>query len=142
MKPKPSSSFLLSYALPVAAMLAIIGALGFGLMMINKDQDMKVDQLNGKYKSMQFAREKIQAEATGKDLDSPAVGGMNVDLNGKEFEKNDQYLDYPDDPKFRQPSDALEMGVDGGHTLDVNPEAGQDDLLDYPDDPQFRSSFV
>ena len=141
MKPKPSS-FLLSYALPVAAMLAIIGALGFGLMMIKKDQDMKVDQLNGKYKSMQFAREKIQAEATGKDLDSPAVGGMNVDLNGKEFEKNDQYLDYPDDPKFRQPSDALEMGVDGGHTLDVNPEAGQDDLLDYPDDPQFRSSFV
>ena len=141
MKPKPSSS-LLSYALPVAAMLAIIGALGFGLMMINKDQDMKVDQLNGKYKSMQFAREKIQSEATGKDLASPAVGGMNVDLNGKEFEKNDQYLDYPDDPKFRQPSDALEMGVDGGHTLDVNPKAGQDDLLDYPDDPQFRSSFV
>ena len=76
MKPKPSSFLLLSYALPVAAMLAIIGALGFGLMMINKDQDMKVDQLNGKYKSMQFAREKIQSEATGKDLDSPAVGGV------------------------------------------------------------------
>jgi len=126
-KPRQYSVFV-AYALPLAAMLAIFGALGFGLMMINKEA-VEVDQLNGKYKSLQYARERIQTEANKRGEE---LGGDNV------------YLDYPDDPKFRphfQRKDALENDFDKSDT-DKNSRAEQDELMDYPDYPEFRASFV
>ena len=43
----------------IVAMVAV-GAIGFGLMMSSKE-DVEVEQLNGKYKAIQFAREKWQS---------------------------------------------------------------------------------
>jgi len=131
-EPRQSSN-LLACALPVAAMLVIFGALGFGLMMMINKEAVEVDnQLNGKYKSMQFARERIQ---TGSNEEGDGVLDGNM-LN----------MDYPDDPKFRPNSQgfvAEENSFDNSNN-DVNPDATQvqDDLIDYPDDPQFRAAFV
>jgi len=146
-KPRQYSVFV-AYALPLAAMLAIFGALGFGLMMINKEA-VEVDLLNGKYKSMQYARERIQTEANkrGEDsaIDNSIVNELDYDYDGhEELGEDNLYLEYPDDPKFRphfQRNDALENDFDKSDT-DRNSHAEQDELMDYPDYPEFRASFV
>ena len=137
-EPRQSSLFV-TYALPLAAMLAIFGALGFGLMMMNKET-VKMDQLNGKYKSMQYARERIQTAANKMGGDSDIVNELVYDYDGlEELDSDNVYLEYPDDPKFRlhsQRTDALE------NNFDENSGAKQDELMDYPDNPEFRAPFV
>ena len=137
-EPKRSSLFV-TYALPLAAMLAIFGALGFGLMMMNKET-VKMDQLNGKYKSMQYARESFQTAASKMGGDSDVVNELVYDYDGlEELDSDNVYLEYPDDPKFRlhsQRTDALE------NNFDENSGAKQDELMDYPDNPEFRAPFV
>ena len=139
---EPRQSFnLLACALPLAATFVVFGALGFGLMMMINKEAVEVDhQLNGKYKSMQFARERIQ---TGSNED----GGVDDDYVDEILDGNMQSMDYPDDPQFRPNSPgfvAEENYFDNSNTNGVNPDAkqDQDDLIDYPDDPQFRASFV
>jgi len=142
-EPRQSSAFL-AYALPVAVMLAIFGALGFGLMMMNKDT-AEVDQLNGKYKSMQYARERIQTAANEKGDDSASVRDLDYNYVGEERETNPLYLDYPDDPKFRSHSQGIgaENDFENSNTNDhENRHAEHDELMDYPDYPEFRASFV
>ena len=135
------SSYLLTCALPLAATFVVFGALGFGLMMMINKEAVEVDhQLNGKYKSMQFARERIQ---TG----SNEEGDVEDNYVDEVFDGNVLNMDYPDDPNFRPNSQgfvAEENYFDNSHTNDVNPDAkqDQDDLIDYPDDPQFRAAFV
>jgi len=135
------SSNLLTCALPLAATFVVFGALGFGLMMMINKEAVEVDhQLNGKYKSMQFARERIQ---TG----SNEEGDVEDNYVDEVFDGNVLNMDYPDDPNFRPNSQgfvAEENYFDNSHTNDVNPDAkqDQDDLIDYPDDPQFRAAFV
>jgi len=142
-EPRQSSVFV-TYALPLAAMLAIFGALGFGLMMINKEAS-EVDQLNGKYKSLKYARERIETEANKGGAGSAIVNELVYDYDGhEELDSDDVYLEYPDDPKFRPHSqriDALENDFDKSET-DENSRAEQDELMDYPDDAEFRASFV
>merc|ERR1719376_6078 len=137
-EPRQSSLFV-TYALPLAAMLAIFGALGFGLMMMNKET-VEVDQLNGKYKSMQYARERIQTAANKIGGDSDIVNELVYDYDGlEELDSDNVYLEYPDDPKFRlqsQRTDTLE------NTFDKNSGAEQEELMDYPDNPEFRAPFV
>ena len=136
------SSELPTYALSLAAAFVIFGALGFGLMMINKEAVEVDHHLNGKYKSMQFARERIQTGSNKEagDLDD----GLNEGVGDGDLEDYyaDEVLDgnlpcsdYPDDPKFRLHSHESSTG-------DVNPDTKHDDFIDYPDDPQFRPSFV
>jgi len=142
-EPRQSSVFL-AYALPLAVMLAIFGALGFGLMMMNKDA-VEVDQLNGKYKSMQYARERMQTVANKKGDDSASVRDLDYNYVGEELESNPLYLDYPDDPKFRLHSQGIgaENDFENSNINDnVNRHAEQDELIDYPDYPEFRTSFV
>ena len=100
----------------VVAMVAV-GAIGFGLLMSSKE-DLDVEQLNGKYKSMQFAREKMQSA----DIEDDYVFGETLlDYSGDEGDGdvNPFSLDYPDDPQFRK--------------ITLAPFS-----LDYPDDSQFR----
>jgi len=138
------SSLIVAYALPLAAVLAIFGALGFGLMMINKEA-VEMDQLNGKYKSMQYARERIQTAANKIGGDSDIVNELVYDYDGlEELGGDNMYLEYPDDPTFRPHSqnfDAL-----GEHHDDKsgtkNSRVEQDEVMDYPDNPEFRASFV
>ena len=141
-EPRQSSN-LLSCALPLAATFVVFGALGFGLMMMINKEAVEVDhQLNGKYKSMQFARERIQ---TGSNEEGDVEDEDNyVD---EVLDSNMQSMDYPDDPQFRPNSPEFvveEYYFDNSNTNDVNPDAkqDQDDLIDYPDDPQFRAAFV
>ena len=141
-EPKRSSLFV-TYALPLAAMLAIFGALGFGLMMINKEA-VEVDQLNGKYKSMQYARESFQTAASKMGGDSDVVNELVYDYDGLELDSDNVYLEYPDDPKFRlnsQRTDALENNFDNADA-DERSSAEQYEVVDYPDNPEFRASFV
>jgi len=141
-EPRQSSVFV-TYALPLAAMLAIFGALGFGLMMINKEA-VEVDQLNGKYKSLQYARERIQTEANNGGEDSAIVNELVYDYDGhEELGGDNMYLEYPDDPKFRphfQRNNA-QNDFDKSDTDEIS-RAEQDELMDYPDYPEFRASFV
>merc|ERR1719430_1866454 len=95
-EPRQSSN-LLACALPVAATLVIFGALGFGLMMmINKEAVEVENQLNGKYKSMQYARERIHTGSNeeGGDLDN------SIDVD-ELLDSSMLYMEYPDDPNFR-----------------------------------------
>jgi len=110
----PKQSSVLSCVLPLAAILVIFAALGFGLVMMMNKEAVEVDhhQLNGKYKSMQFARERIQT---------------SVNMEGDDA--LDSNMVDPDD-------------FDNSNADDVNPDANQDGEIDYPDDPQFRSSFI
>jgi len=110
----PKQSSVLSCVLPLAAILVIFAALGFGLVMMMNKEAVEVDhhQLNGKYKSMQFARERIQTSVNKEGDD--AVDSNMVD---------------PDD-------------FDNSNADDLNPDANQDGEIDYPDDPQFRTSFI
>jgi hypothetical protein len=139
-EPRQSSN-LLTCALPLAATFVVFGALGFGLMMMINKEAVEVDhQLNGKYKSMQFARERIQ---TG----SNEEGDVDDDYVDEVLVGNMQSMDYPDDPQFRPSFPgfvAEENYMDNTDTNDVNPDVkqDQDDLIDYPDDPQFRAAFV
>ena len=84
----------------IVAMVAV-GAIGFGLMMSNKE-DVVVEQLNGKYKSIQFAREKLQSD----DYEDVFVvlGDTYLDYFGDEDDGdvNPFSPDYPDDPQFRK----------------------------------------
>ena len=129
---EPSQPSVLSCALPLAAMLVIFGALGFGLIMMANKEAVEVDhQLNGKYKSMQYARDRIQSG-------SNKEGG---DLDDYYF---DEELEYTD-PKFRQGFQEIvteENDFDKSNKDDVTVDADQDGLIDYPDDPQFRTSFI
>merc|ERR1719357_2048290 len=43
----------------VIVAMVVVGAIGFALM--SSKEDVEVEQLNGKYKSIQFAREKLQS---------------------------------------------------------------------------------
>ena len=141
-EPRQSSVFV-TYALPLAAMFAIFGALGFGLMMINKEA-VEVDQLNGKYKSLQYARERIQTASNKRGGDSAIVNELVYDYDGREELAGDNlYLEYPDDPKFRpyfQRNDA-QNDFDKSDTDEIS-RAEQDELMDYPDYPEFRAPFV
>ena len=141
-KPRQYSVFV-AYALPLAAMLAIFGALGFGLMMINKEA-VELDQLNGKYKSLQYARERIQTASNKRGGDSAIVNELVYDYDGhEELDSDNLYLEYPDDPKFRpyfQRNDA-QNDFDKSDTDKIS-RAEQDELMDYPDYPEFRASFV
>ena len=139
-EPRQSSN-LLTCALPLAATFVVFGALGFGLMMMINKEAVEVDhQLNGKYKSMQFARERIQ---TGSNEEGDVEDEDNyVD---EVLDSNMQSMDYPDDPQFRPNSPEFvdeEYYFDKSNTNDVNPDVkqDQDDLIDYPDDPQFRAA--
>ena len=138
-EPRQSSN-LLSCALPLAATFVVFGALGFGLMMMINKEAVEVDhQLNGKYKSMQFARERIQ---TGSNEEGDVEDEDNyVD---EVLDSNMQSMDYPDDPQFRPNSQGFVPEEYYSNTHDVIPDAkqDQDDLIDYPDDPQFRAAFV
>jgi len=135
------SSNLLTCALPLAATFVVFGALGFGLMMMINKEAVEVDhQLNGKYKSMQFARERIQ---TG----SNEEGDVDDNFVDEVLDGNMLHMDYPDDPQFRPNSQGFvpeEYYFDNSNTHDVITDAkqDQDDLIDYPDDPQFRAAFV
>ena len=93
---EPRQSFnLLACALPLAATFVVFGALGFGLMMMINKEAVEVDhQLNGKYKSMQFARERIQ---TGSNVE----GDVDDDYVDEVLDGNMLHMDYPDDPQFR-----------------------------------------
>jgi len=139
-EPRQSSN-LLTCALPLAATFVVFGALGFGLMMMINKEAVEVDhQLNGKYKSMQFARERIQ---TG----SNEEGDVDDNYVDEVLDGNMLHMDYPDDPQFRPNSPEFVAEVnyfDNSNINDVNPDAkqDQDDLFDYPDDPQFRATFV
>merc|ERR1719430_1740994 len=130
---EPSQPSLLSCALPLAAMLVIFGALGFGLIMMVNKEAVEVDhQLNGKYKSMQYARDRIQSSSNKEGGD---------DLEDYYF---DEVLEYTD-PKFRQGSQEIvteENDFDKSNNDDVTADADQEGLIDYPDDPQFRTSFI
>ena len=141
-EPRQSSVFV-TYALPLAAMLAIFGALGFGLMMMNREA-VEVDQLNGKYKSLQYARERIQTEANDGGEDSAIVNELVYDYDGhEELGGDNMYLEYPDDPKFRpyfQRNDA-QNDFDKSDTDEIS-RAEHDELMDYPDYPEFRAPFV
>ena len=141
-KPRQYSVFV-AYALPLAAMLAIFGALGFGLMMINKEA-VELDQLNGKYKSLQYARERIQTASNKRGGDSAIVNELVYDYDGREeLDGDNLYLEYPDDPKFRpyfQRNNA-QNDFDKSDTDKIS-RAEQDELMDYPDYPEFRASFV
>ena len=141
-KPRQYSVFV-AYALPLAAMLAIFGALGFGLMMINKEA-VEVDLLNGKYKSLQYARERIQTASNKRGGNSAIVNELVYDYDGhEELDSDNLYLEYPDDPKFRpyfQRNDAPN-DFDKSDTDEIS-RAEQDELMDYPDYPEFRASFV
>ena len=110
----PKQSSVLSCVLPLAAILVIFAALGFGLVMMMNKEAVELDhhQLNGKYKSMQFARERIQT---------------SVNIEGDDA--LDSNMVDPDD-------------FDNSNADDVNSDANQDGEIDYPDDPQFRSSFI
>jgi len=125
--PKRSSDFL-SCVLPLAAMLVVFAALGFGLvMMMNKEAAHVDHQLNLKYKSMQFAREKISTRAGKDDV---------LDRN--------MLSDYPENAKFGSNSegfDCTENELDNYDADYVNADKNQDGMMDYPDDPQFRSSY-
>merc|ERR1719206_541776 len=83
----------------IVAMVAV-GAIGFGLMMSSKE-DVEVDQLNGKYKSIQFAREKLQSVD---NEDMYVLGDTYLDYFGDEGDSdvNPFSPDYPDDPQFRK----------------------------------------
>ena len=141
-KPRQYSVFV-AYALPLAAMLAIFGALGFGLMMINKEA-VELDQLNGKYKSLQYARERIQTASNKRGGNSAIVNELVYDHDGhEELDSDNLYLEYPDDPKFRpyfQRNDA-QNDFDKSDTDEIS-RAEQDELMDNPDYPEFRASFV
>ena len=126
-KEVPKQSSVLSCVLPLAAILVIFAALGFGLVMMMNKEAVEVDHhlLNGKYKSMQFARERSQT---------------SVNREGGDGNKVD-----PDDPKFRSNSQvfvAEENYFENSNADNVNPDESQDGEMDYPDDPQFRTSFV
>ena len=84
----------------IVAMVAV-GAIGFGLMMSNKE-DVVVEQLNGKYKSIQFAREKLQSD-DNEDV-FVVLGDTYLDYFGDEDDGdvNPFSPDYPDDPQFRK----------------------------------------
>merc|ERR1712013_141948 len=57
---EPSSRTGRLLPLWVIVAMVVFGAIGFGLMMSSKE-DVEVEQLNGKYKSIQFAREKMKS---------------------------------------------------------------------------------
>jgi len=139
------SSDLLAYALSLSVAFVIFGALGFGLMMMINKEAVEVDhKLNGKYKSMQYARERIQTGSNeeGGDLDNI----IDVD---ELLDSSMLNMEYPDDPNFRANSHIPQYVIgehdyENANTDHVNPDAKQvqDDLIDYPDDPQFRTSYV
>merc|ERR1712181_44151 len=102
------------------------------------------DQLNGKYKSMQYARERIQTAANKIGGDSDIVNELVYDYDGLELDSDNVYLEYPDDPKFRlnsQRTDALENNFNNADA-DEGSSAEQYEVVDYPDNPEFRASFV
>ena len=68
--------------LPLRAIVAmiVVGAIGFGLMMSSKE-DEEVEHLNGKYKSMQFAREKMQPVDTEDIYDLGEVSRQLSDIS-------------------------------------------------------------
>jgi len=84
----------------IVAMVAV-GAIGFGLMLSTKE-DVVVEQLNGKYKSIQFAREKLQSD-DNEDV-FVVLGDTYLDYFGDEDDGdvNPFSPDYPDDPQFRK----------------------------------------
>jgi len=141
-EPRQSSLFV-TYALPLAAMFAIFGALGFGLMIMNKEI-VKVDQLNGKYKSMQYARERIQTAANKMGGDSDIVNELVYDYDDLEVLGGENAnLDYPDDPNFRLHSHRTDTAEENSFDKSqTDSHAEQDELMDYPDNPEFRAPFV
>ena len=84
----------------VIVAMVVVGAIGFGLMMSSKE-DVEVEQLNGKYKSIQFAREKLQAVDNEDIYD---LGDAHLDYFGDEVDGDvdPSSPDYPDDPQFRK----------------------------------------
>ena len=101
-KRKDTESSTHTGGLPLRAIVAmiVVGAIGFGLMMSCKE-DVEVEQLNGKYKSMQFAREKMQPVDTEDIYD---LGDAHLDYFGDEVDGDvdPSSPDYPDDPQFRK----------------------------------------
>merc|ERR1719341_981292 len=112
------------------------------MMMMNKETVEVDHQLNGKYKSMQYARERIHTGSNeGGDLDN------SIDVD--ELLDSSMYMEYPDDPNFRAQIPQFVIGEHDNENANadhVNPDSkqDQDDLIDfdYPDDPQFRSTYV
>jgi len=141
-EPRQSPLFV-TYALPLAAMFAIFGALGFGLMMMNKET-VEMDQLNGKYKSMQYARERIQTAANKMGGDSDIVNELVYDYDDLEVLGGENAnLDYPDDPNFRLHSHRTDTAEENSFDKSqTDSHAEQDELMDYPDNPEFRAPFV
>merc|ERR1719430_2806893 len=105
-------------------------------MMINKETVEVDHQLNGKYKSMQYARERIHTGPNEED------GDLDNSIDVDELLDSSVYMEYPDDPNFRANSQIPQFVI-GEHDHE-NPDSKQvqDDFIDYPDDPQFRTSYV
>ena len=99
----------------IGAMVAV-GAIGFGLLMSSKE-DVEVEQLNGKYKSMQFAREKLQSVDNENIYD---LGDIHLDYFGDEGDGdvNPFSPDYPDDPQFRKINLAKKNEVEEGEPIE------------------------
>merc|ERR1712240_982891 len=99
----------------IVAMVAV-GAIGFGLMLSSKE-DVVVEQLNGKYKSIQFAREKLQS---GDNEDVYVLGDTYLDYFGDEDDGdvNPFSPDYPDDPQFRKINLAKDIQVKEGEHIE------------------------
>merc|ERR1719206_334286 len=96
--------------------MVALGAIGFGLMMSSKE-DVVVEQLNGKYKSMQFAREKMQS---ADNEDNYVFGDTHLDYSGDEGDGNVNPFsqDYPDDPQFRKINSAKKNKVEEGEHIE------------------------
>ena len=106
----------------IVAMVAV-GAIGFGLMMSSKE-DVEVEQLNGKYKSIQFAREKM------KSVDYEDIYVFGETLLDYSDDKGDDDVDplspdYPDDPQFRKFNLAKKNQVEEGEHIE------EDKVVEY-----------
>jgi len=106
----------------IVAMVAV-GAIGFGLMMSSKE-GVEVEQLNGKYKSMQFAREKVQSVD---NEDIHVFGETLLDYSDDEGDGDVYPLspDYPDDPQFRKFNLAKKNQVEEGEHIE------EDKVVEY-----------
>jgi len=120
---EPSSRTGRLLPLWVIVAMVVFGAIGFGLMMSSKE-DVEVEQLNGKYKSIQFAREKM------KSVDYEDIYVFGETLLDYSDDKGDDGVDplspdYPDDPQFRKFNLAKNNQVEEGEHIE------EDKVVEY-----------
>ena len=82
-------------------------------------------QLNGKYKSMQYARERIHTGSNEED------GDLDNSIDVDELLDSSVYMEYPDDPNFRAHSQIPQFVIgehdnENANTDHANPDFKQD----------------